>query len=142
MLNKNQTEILMLYRNNILLSKTIREISIMLNKNYPKVFEAMKSLEKHLAMSIRKAGKSSICEINPDEKAIQSLSIVESELLSQRKDIPLRNINKITNKIKNPFYILIIGGSYAEGKQKPNSDLDIAIIIPDSEDKKQYNIPF
>ena len=140
MLTKNQSEILMLYRKDIFLSKTIREISIMLNKSYPKVFEAIKSLEKENIISIRKAGKSSICEINPNERTIGLLSIIESELLSERKDLPLKNINKIANKIKNPFYILIICGSYAEGKQKSTSDLDIAIIIPDSEDKKNYTI--
>ncbi len=140
MLTKNQTEILMLYRKDIFLSKTIREISIMLNKNYPKVFEAIKSLEKDFVISIKKAGKSSICEINTNEKTLSLLSVIESEFLFEKNNLPLSNINKIKNKIKSPFYTFIICGSYAEGKQKPNSDLDIAIVIPDSENKKQYQI--
>ncbi len=112
----------------------------MLNKNYPKVFEAIKSLEKDFVISIKKAGKSSICEINTNEKTLSLLSVIESEFLFEKNNLPLSNINKIKNKIKSPFYTFIICGSYAEGKQKPNSDLDIAIVIPDSENKKQYQI--
>ena len=137
---KNQIEVLMLYRKNIFLSKTIREISILLNKSYPKIFEAVKFLEKENILQIRKAGKSNICEIKPNTKTTSFLSIIENYTLYKRKDIPLKNISKIEEKIKNPFHCFLIGGSYAEAKQKPTSDLDIAIIIPDSENKKPYQI--
>ena len=131
-ITKNEMEILMLYRKEILLSKTIREISMMLKKNYPKTFDAVKTLEKKGIIKIKKAGKSSLCEIS--EKAIPFLSIAESQLKHERKDIPYSVIEKIS--IKNPFHTLLIGGSYAEGKQKPSSDIDIAIIIPNTENKK------
>lgn len=139
MLTKNQFRILTLYRNNIFLSETIRGISIKLSKSYPKIFEAIKSLEKEKIIKIKKVGNSSLCEINLNENTIKSLSIIEFKLLKE-KDLPLKNIKKITDEIKNPFYTLIISGSYAEGKQKPASDLDIIFIIPNSENKKPYKI--
>lgn len=138
MLTKKETSILMLYRKEILLSKTIREISIMLKKSYPKTFEAVKKLEKKGVLRLKKAGKSSMCEINLSEKAIPSLSAVEFAAKEARTDIPYKNISRITEKIKSPFYSLLIGGSYADGKQKPTSDIDIAIIIPNSENKKVF----
>lgn len=75
-----------------------------------------------------------------NKSKINYLSFVESLIKEQRKDIPYKNLKKISDKIKSPFYCLAIGGSYAEKKQKKNSDMDVAIIIPDSEQKKPYEI--
>ena len=130
-MKKNEIEILMLYRKDIFLSKTIREISIALKKSYPKTFEAVKSLEKMNIIKIKKAGKSSLCGLNMEQSTIPFMAAIEYE---NRPSIPA--IEKI--KIKNPFHCLIITGSYAEGKQKPSSDLDIAIIIPNTENKRPY----
>jgi len=133
MLKRNEMEILMLYRKDIFLSKTIREISMMLKKSYPKTFEAIKGLEKRAIIKIKKAGKSSLCELNRESGTIPFMALAEYE---NKKDLPYNAIEKI--KIKSPFHCLIIGGSYAEGKQKPSSDLDIAVIIPNGENKRPY----
>ena len=75
-----------------------------------------------------------------NKQNIHYLVFVESLFKEKRTDIPYANVLKITERIKSHFYILLIGGSYAEGKQKHSSDLDIAIIIPNSDAKKAYNI--
>jgi predicted nucleotidyltransferase len=54
--------------------------------------------------------------------------------------LPINVINQIRIKIKDSFYIFLVCGSYAEGKQKASSDLDISIIIPNSEQKKKYGV--
>jgi len=68
------------------------------------------------------------------------LCIMEMIMREERKDIPYGNIARLMVKIRSPFYSLLVGGSYAEGKQKKGSDLDVAIIIPDGESKKQHEI--
>jgi predicted nucleotidyltransferase len=54
----------------------------------------------------------------------------------ERIDIPYAKLINITEKIDGSFYILLVGGSYADKKQKPSSDLDVAMIIPNTESKK------
>lgn len=54
-----------------------------------------------------------------------------------KKHIPYKDLQKIADKIPTEFYIFIITGSYAKNKQKETSDMDIAIIIGDSEEPKR-----
>lgn len=115
--------------------KTITE-----NKSHHYVFEALKKFAKIGIITEKKRGNTNLYAVNPENQDLHYLTITESIIKEKRMDIPYKNIRQITAKIKNPFYSLIIGGSYAEGKQKPSSDLDIALIIPDSENKKPYQI--
>ncbi len=118
---------------------TLTEIkTITKNKSHHYVFEALKNFTKRGIITERKKGNTNIYAINTENNDTHYLTITESIIKEKRTDIPYKNIRQITAKIKNPFYSLIIGGSYAEAKQKPTSDLDIAFIIPDSEDKKPY----
>ncbi|HLC57668.1 MAG TPA: nucleotidyltransferase domain-containing protein [Candidatus Nanoarchaeia archaeon] len=110
------------------------------NKSHHYVFWALKKFAKLNIITEKKKGNTNIYAINTDNQDLHYLIITEAIIKEQRADIPYRNIKQITGKIKNPFYALIIGGSYAEGKQSPSSDLDVAFIIPDSKDKKPYQI--
>src|SRR3989338_2421596 len=120
---------------------TLNEIkAITKNKSHHYVFEALKSFVKLSLLTEKKRGNTNLYAINTDNHDLHYISIAESIIKEKRTDIPYKNIRQITRKIRNQFYILIIGGSYSEGKQKPSSDLDVAFIIPDSEDKKPYKI--
>ncbi len=117
----------------------IKEISK--NKSHHYVFEALKKFTQLQILIEKRRGNTNIYFLNPENKQnLHYLSFVESLLKEKRTDIPSKNIIKITEKIRSHFYILLIGGSYAEAKQKPTSDLDIAIIIPTNETKKPYEI--
>lgn len=118
---------------------TLTEIKkITKNTSHHYVFESLKRFTQLSIITEKRRGNTNIYAINPNNHDLHYLISIEYLLKEQRKDIPYKNLKQI--KIKNPFYILLIGGSYAEGKQKPTSDLDIAIIIPNSEDKKKYQI--
>lgn len=120
---------------------TLTEIkTITRNKSHHYVFEALKRFTKLNIITEKRKGNTNVYAINPENQNLHYLVITESLLKEKRTDVPYKNIQQVTSKIKNPFYTLIIGGSYAEGKQKPASDLDIAIIISDSENKKLYQI--
>lgn len=55
------------------------------------------------------------------------------------KQLPYDDLNKLAAKIPTDFYILLITGSYAQNKQKNNSDIDVVIICEDCfEPKKIY----
>lgn len=117
----------------------IKEISKNTSHHY--VFEALKKFTQMQIITEKRKGNTNIYLLNPENKQnLHYLAFVESLIKEKRNDIPYTNVLKITEKLKSPFYTLLIGGSYAEGKQKPSSDLDIAIIIPDTENKKSYEI--
>lgn len=116
---------------------TLTEIKTITKKtSHHYVFEALKLFTKLNIITEKKKGNTNIYALNPENQDLHHLATAESFIKEQRNDIPYKNLKQI--KIKNPFYTLIIGGSYAEGRQKPTSDLDIAVIIPNSENKKSY----
>lgn len=120
---------------------TLTEIkTITKNKSHHYVFEALKRFTKLNLITEKRKGNTNIYALNSENQNLHYLVLTEYILKEKRIDIPYKHIKQITSKIKNPFYTLIIGGSYAVGKQKPSSDLDIAIIIPDSENKKPSQI--
>jgi len=56
-----------------------------------------------------------------------------------KKHIPYDDLQKIMVKIPTKDYVFIVAGSYASGKQKKESDIDIAILVDDCiETKKVY----
>lgn len=121
---------------------TLTEIkAITKNKSHHYVFEALKKFSRLQILTEKRKGNTNIYILNPENnESIHYLAYAEYLIKEKRTDTPHKNILKIMDMIKSPFYILLIGGSYAEGKQKTNSDLDIAFVIPDSEDKKPYRI--
>jgi len=123
-----------LFRKNIFLRKTIREISILLKKDYPTIYNAIIELEKATFIKIEKVGKSKVCFIELNQKTISLFSFLdEQEAISA--NIP--NINKITNTKEFSEDIILVGGSYAAGKQKKSSDLDLAVITKGRAFEKQ-----
>lgn len=121
---------------------TITEIKkITKNKSHHYVFDAMKKFSSMgLLKEDRKGNTNNYFLDYENDKHLNYLALIESLIKEERKDISYENLRKITNKLKSPFYTLIICGSYAEKKQKQTSDLDIAFIIPNSESKKSYEI--
>ncbi len=104
----------------------IKEISK--NRSHHYTFEALKKFTQMQILIEKRRGNTNIYILNPENKQnLHYLVLVESLIKENRKDIPYKNILKITEKIKSLFYTLLIGGSYVEGKQKATSDLDLAI---------------
>ena len=101
-------------------------------KSHHYVFEALKRFTSMDILEEKRIGNTNIYVL----KESYYLSFLEQLIREQRTDIPYENIRQI--RIRSPFHILLIGGSFAEKKQKPGSDIDIAIIIPDSESKRPY----
>lgn len=133
-LSKNQILVINLFRKNPFISKTIREISIILKKAYPRVYEALKNLEKNGVIKIKKAGNSNLCELNLSYKSIPILAFLENqEAFSQN----MPSINKILEFGEFLDDIIIVTGSYAKNTQKRKSDLDLAVITKDDAFKKQ-----
>ncbi len=137
MLTKKQTEIIELFRKNIFLKKTIREIAGMLagkTKAYPKTYEAVKELEKQQMLKITPVGNSRVCELNLSDKTISLLGFLDEQEAYSR-NIP--NLNKIMAFEELLEDIIIVTGSYAKEKQTKKSDIDLVVITRQDAFKKQ-----
>lgn len=134
MLTKNQREIMNLYVKNIFLEATIRKLSLILKKAYPKIYEAVIELEKKNILSIKKIGNSSVCSLNLNRESITFLSFLDKE---EAFSIDIPNVNRILDFKEFLDDILIVTGSYAKKEQTKKSDIDLILITRDDAHKKQ-----
>lgn len=131
-IKKSQLSILNLFRKDIFLSKTIRELALTANKDYPTVYNAVKELEG--IVQTKKAGQAKLCSLILSQKSISVLSFLdEQEAISA--NIP--NISKILEEKEFMDDIIIVTGSYAKNKQTKNSDIDLVIITKEKAFEKQ-----
>lgn len=134
MIKKSELNIMNLFRKDIFIKKTIREISLLLKKDYPNTYNAVAELEKQGLLRIEKIGKSKLCSIELNEKTISLISYLD-EQESFEASIP--NISKITDFKDFSEDIILITGSYVLGKQTKTSDIDLVLIVKEDAFKKQ-----
>lgn len=117
---------------------TLTEIKILTkNRSHHYVYEALEKFSKSI-LTKEKRGNTNIYKINENAKELDYLILAEM-LLKNTAKFPHKVIQQIQDKIKGSFYTLLITGSYAKNKQTKESDLDLAIIVPD-QNKKPYEI--
>jgi len=102
------------------------------NKSDHYVHGALKSLAHERVLTEEKIGNAIIYSINDETAALNTIGHISEDHASSAKQIPFHNLAKIIKKIKTAYYTLLITGSYARNKQKPESDLDIVIICDNS----------
>jgi len=134
MLKKSQVEVLNVFRKDIFTSKSIRELSLLIKKDYPTVHRAVKELSKMKILKIKKVGKASICELSFSPDAISTLAFLDEQEAFPRK-IP--NMDKVLEFREFLEDIIIVTGSYAKGKETGKSDIDLAIITAGNAFNKQ-----
>lgn len=137
-LNEEELKILWVFRNNIhkqLIFKEIKKLSKKKSQHF--VFNALKKMVIMNIITLKKAGKTNLYSINlKNNFTITYLSFLEECNAKSISYLPHNDINKLIGEIKTPFFTYIIAGSYAIGKQKPTSDIDVAVIIDDEADKR------
>ena len=115
---------------------TIRHISKSVLVDYKTVHIIVKELIKKGRIAAKKAGQTILCSIN--NKAFGS-DIFRAEAI--RKEELLRNkdlyvLYNYFKDIKEPFFILLLFGSYASGKPRKGSDIDL-MLISDKDDLRK-----
>lgn len=114
---------------------SIREISRQVKIDYKLVHNSVQRLTAKKIITKKKYGKTELCEINLTE-AISDLILVEQRRTYQflERDIGIKLlVQEVIEKIENPYYTLIIFGSYAKGTQHPRSDIDLLVIASTKE---------
>jgi len=130
-------KILEAWRKNPFSNLSRMEIMKSLNKKTKTwTFNTLKHLVKNRILKSDRKANLDIYSLNLSNpiplKILDFLEIRES-IKFERLDI----ISEMVNKIPLRGYCLIVFGSYAENKQKKDSDIDICILIRDKEDEKK-----
>lgn len=127
---KTEIKVLKLFVSRILDSFTIREVSRIIKKDLKIVHVSIKQLinkgyflqEKHNGLKLNY------------KQNISDLAYIENmrkeDFYRKNKMIKLY-INKFIEKTKHKFFILLVFGSYASGKQTKTSDIDLLAVTPE-----------
>jgi len=138
MLTKTQEDILKFLLEHSEEKNTIRGIARKLGKSYTLTYNNIALLDKIGAVSKETVGNTKVIEIS---KRISSDTLIEIEL-KRKKEFFTKNswcellAGDIIKNYPNPFFILLIFGSYAKNKQNEKSDIDLLAIVKNKSEIK------
>jgi predicted nucleotidyltransferase len=138
MLTKKQLKIVGFMSKNISEELSFSELKRKLNeKSSSSLQKILKEFSQKNLVTSRRLGTSKLYKLNLENDILfDCIAIHNKNNLSEKVKISLDFVKNALNK--KLFYSLIVFGSYAEHKPKFSSDLDIAIIIPSCEQKKEF----
>ncbi|MCK4589391.1 MAG: nucleotidyltransferase domain-containing protein [Nanoarchaeota archaeon] len=128
MLTKTEIRVLELFTSRILESFTIRETARLIKKDLKIVHTSIKKLhhqdflikDKHgLRLNYRK-----------NQPVLAYIENIKKESFFKKNSLIGIHLNNFLEKTKTHFFVLLIFGSYATGKQNKKSDVDLLVILP------------
>ena len=109
-----------------------REIAAAVGLSHVKCHTALKELHQHGVVTMRRSGKSILYHLNPKNVLAKKLVTPLFEKEAQLKEI-LKEI--ISEYLKRPApKSVILFGSFASGRAKPDSDIDVLIVASQKKD--------
>jgi predicted nucleotidyltransferase len=137
MLCKNEIRILEDLFVDLTKENTISGISIALDQRYPQTHRDIEKLESKSLIKIKKIGQSKVVKLD-FSSFHPEYSLVETErLLKKTKNPDLRALLEKLVRINQQFTCLLFG-SYASGKSKKESDIDLLFIIPKEYEMQKF----
>lgn len=117
---------------------TIRAISKNISIDYKTVHIIVKQLIKSNVVNAKKAGQTILCSINQKEfnADVFRVEFIRKEEILSNKDIHAL-YKRIVDDVKEPFFILLLFGSYVAGKPRKGSDIDLMLITNNESIKKK-----
>lgn len=134
---RTELRILELFASKITASFTIREVSREIKKDLKIVHTSIKRLKENNFFVKDKYKGLSL----DYKKNILDLAYVENLRKEQFfwKYPPIGNlIKEFLSKTKQSFFVLLVFGSYAEGKIRKKSDVDILAILPEEDNNESF----
>ena len=136
-------KIMALFRKNIDKGMTILEISKKLKIGYRPAYNHLISMEELEIVNIQKIGNSKQCHLNlKNEKCRLLLTEVDMQKREEiyKNKILKQILEELTTKIIEKFisniHSIILFGSYAKGKARKNSDIDLIFIVSNIKNKR------
>ncbi len=131
MLNKNRFKVLSMFSGDYKKEVYGREAARELSMNQKTVSNALKRLEKDNILRSKIEGRNKVYRLNLSNPAlIHILSMVEEEKAVRFREESGLGRDFIDEILKSKSPLVLIFGSYADGTQKKNSDVDILALSP------------
>ena len=144
MLTKEQMNILGVFHSNIFAELTFKQIKEQSKQKSNNIVQiALKEFQKQNLIKTKTTGDVTAYSLNLDNNlTISYLNLVNQGEISKKK-FPKEVLAEIQKRVfkQTEFFILIVFGSYANGKATKKSDLDIAVIV-ETEKTKNEITPF
>ena len=141
MITKKQIEIFRAFRENPFRNLSFSELKKELREaSSSNLQNAIKAFRDESLIRVLELGRMRMISLNFDNnKLFDYISIFGKEFFSH---IPFNILYELQEGIlkENEFFSLVVFGSYASGKQKKNSDLDVAVIVPSEDIKKKISL--
>ncbi len=116
--------------------REIKEFSKKTSKSY--VSMVLKKNTKEKIIKEEKVGNLHLYKLNHHSiKARIYAGFIAEHLAWNKLYLPYLQLQKVAAKVPTLFYVLIITGSYVKNTQKKTSDIDVVIIIDNTEDTKR-----
>src|SRR3989344_5447998 len=112
--------------------KEVKKLSHNKSDNY--VHTVLKRFVTLEILQEQRIGNNLIYSLSKNVSSLNTIGFVVEYKAKNTRYILHQNIQKLINKLKTAFYIFIITGSYAKGRQKETSDLDIVIICDNKQE--------
>lgn len=126
--NTTKDKILKLLLSNKEKEFTIRAISKEVSLDYKTVYIEANKLIKNNVLRGKRAGQTILCSLNQKEF---NADIFRAEFIRREELLKNKNLYVLYNHfkdIKEPFFILLLFGSYASGNARKGSDIDLMLI--------------
>ncbi len=141
MLTKRQLQILGAFTRNIFGEFTYTQLkNAVKDKSNSTMQNAIAAFKEESLITERKIGSANLYRLNHEgDRLYDYLALIFKSKIPKELQRPLEMVKTELNK-HNPFYALIIFGSYADETATRDSDLDLAIIIRSKAEKNPAEI--
>ncbi|NQT80897.1 MAG: nucleotidyltransferase domain-containing protein [Candidatus Aminicenantes bacterium] len=117
-----------------------REIASILNVSHMSINRTARELADMNFINSVKVGKANLWRVNRKSYAYEVLSKITKSITSVQE--PLENLKKTVLRMLPKTYIkkVVLFGSITKRLERPNSDIDIFILLKDEQDKEKIEL--
>ncbi len=118
---------------------SINDLAKKINLAYPYVYDSINNLEKNGLVTVKKIGKSNLCQIRFEHPEELALAAMEKSKEFLDRHLSIRNLTvQLKEALADELYILLLFGSYAKGTATKTSDIDLFFIIQDEKNIESF----
>lgn len=126
--------------NNLGKDYSVRELAKAIKQDYKIVFITVKKLQEKETITIKRVSNINRCAPNLNHENAQLFGYISQRYAMKKLAKNITNaLQDIVITTKNPFYTLLVFGSYAKGTATTKSDLDILFVVSDKNVEPQIN---
>lgn len=118
---------------------SINDLAKKINLAYPYVYDSINNLERNGLVTVKRIGKSNLCQIHFEHPEELALAAMEKSKEFLDRHLSIRNLTvQLKEALADELYILLLFGSYAKSMATKTSDIDLFFIIRDEKNIEPF----